>query len=182
MPYTVRLTYVSRSTCKPESLIQHLQDIQKQACIANGESNINAILYYGNNYFIQSIEGRKTQVHALFNRICNDTRHTDVVVLAYREVSKLSMIKWRLKCVRHDEQIQRFLHLDHWELFNPYLLHEDRVDDFVELLILKENNSLDEEAICSFKNDKWYARYNLPAIAFFLACLGIVIFYALHVG
>ena len=181
MPYNARLTYVSRSTSTPENLAQHLAGIVQPSKAGNKKTNINAVLYYGNNYFFQCIEGRKTHVHSLFNTICNDSRHTDVVVLSYHEVAALSLNTLWLKFVRHDEEIQRFFNVNTWEIFNPYTLHEDHIDDFVDLLVAKQApQQLADKSICA-ENMAWHFKYNVPAILFGLVCLTVIAFYCYRV-
>lgn len=180
MPYNARLTYVSRSTSTPDNLAQHLTDIVQPSMAGNKKSSINAVLYYGNNYFFQCIEGRKTQVHALFNKICNDPRHTDVVVLSYHEVASLSLNTLWLKFVRHDEEIQRFFNVSQWEIFNPYTLHEDHIGDFVDLLVAKDTSRSIADKNIRPSNSGWHAQYNIPAILFGLVCVSVLIFYGSH--
>lgn len=182
MPYNSRLTYVSRSTSTPDNLAQHLTDIVQPSRAGNKKNNINAVLYYGNNYFFQCIEGRKTQVYSLFNKICNDPRHTDVVVLSYHEVASRSLTTLWLKFVRHDEEIQRFFNVSPWQVFNPYTLHEDHIDDFVDLLVAKDSSRHIADKNISPEKMEWHAQYNIPALIFCMVCVGVLIFYCYHVA
>ena len=73
----VRLLYVSRAldpnaTAATDSILA----VAREHNMANG---ITGILCYGGGIFLQAIEGGRGQVSELYNHICKDTRHKDVV-------------------------------------------------------------------------------------------------------
>lgn len=139
MPYCARLTYASTTTSKPSALRQDLLDILEEARVHNFNQQIHGVLYYGNNYFFQCIEGRKTQVNELYQKISKDRRHRHVVLLSYQEIERPSLQDWQMKYVYHDETVQQFFSQHQWEKFNPYALKEDLIDEFMALLIPHEN-------------------------------------------
>lgn len=176
MPYNARLTYASTSTSKPDTLRKDLIDILKKASSHNATSSINGVLYYGNDYFFQCIEGRKSKVNELFNKICDDERHTNIVVLSYHEVEHLSFTDWQMKFIRQDEEIQQFFN-SQWEVFNPYSLFDGMINQFVELLIQKDNAYVPEDkpAIKPEKHPALTSHY-VPVVAFMAICLVITAF------
>lgn len=172
MPYNARLTYASTSTSKPGSIRQDLLDILAEATAHNSANAISGILYYGNNYFFQCIEGRKTKVMELFNKISNDPRHTNLVILSYHEVHDLSFKAWELKFTRQDEQIRQFFSRNQWEVFNPYSLEEGLIDDFLAVLIHKENMQVEpEQSIAAPK--KRFSPLTITAMIFISTCLAL---------
>lgn len=170
MPYNARLTYASTSTSKPGTIRQDLLDILAEATTHNSANDINGVLYYGNDYFFQCIEGRKTQVVELFNKICNDPRHTNVVVLSYHEIQDFSFKAWEMKFARQDEQIQQFFSSNQWEVFNPYSLEEGVIDDFLDILILKENMQVEPPQRRGSPKSK-FSPLTIAAIVFVCTCL-----------
>lgn len=183
MPYNARLTYASTSTSKPGTIRQDLLDILAEATTHNAANDINGVLYYGNDYFFQCIEGRKSQVTELFNKICNDPRHTNVVVLSHHEIHDFSFKAWEMKFTRKDEQIQQFFSSNQWEVFNPYSLKEQLIDDFLDVLILKENMQVVPEQHPIAPKNK-LSSLTIAAIVFVCICLTLASLsvYALFYG
>ena len=179
MPYNVRLTYASTSTSKPSNIKQDLLDILDEANANNLANTINGVLFYGNDYFFQCIEGRKTKVTELFNKISEDPRHTNLVVLSYHEINDLSFKAWELKFVRLDEHIQQYFNQKLWEVFNPYSLEEGLIDDFLSILIPKENMEVNENApaVISLKDKAFLFSEMLVSVIFIIICLGVSLFF-----
>jgi Sensors of blue-light using FAD len=90
----VRLLYVSRlaDPAKPEVIDGILSDSRKH----NPELGITGILCYGAGIFLQAIEGGRNQVSELYNHICKDKRHKDVVLLDFQEISERRFGGWTM--------------------------------------------------------------------------------------
>jgi Sensors of blue-light using FAD len=90
----VRLLYVSRLTDsgKPEVI----DSILSQSRTHNPSLGITGILCYGGNIFLQAIEGGRAQVSELYNHICKDSRHKDVVLLHFEEISERRFGGWTM--------------------------------------------------------------------------------------
>jgi Sensors of blue-light using FAD len=90
----VRLLYVSRlaDPAKPEVIDGILSDSRKH----NPELGITGILCYGAGIFLQAIEGGRNQVSELYNHICKDTRHKEVVLLDFEEIHERRFGGWTM--------------------------------------------------------------------------------------
>ena len=90
----VRLMYASRTTeaFKPESL----SAILKKSTANNPSVGVTGVLCSSGDVFLQVLEGGRTQVSALYNRIVTDPRHRDVVMLSYEEIDERSFAGWAM--------------------------------------------------------------------------------------
>ncbi|MFY9137811.1 BLUF domain-containing protein [Zwartia sp.] len=90
----VRLLYVSRAldpSANEET--DSILDSSRQHNIANG---ITGILCYGGGIYLQAIEGGRKQVNELYGHIIRDTRHKDVVLLHYEEITERRFGGWTM--------------------------------------------------------------------------------------
>lgn len=67
-----------------------------QARIFNAQHNITGLLIYGNQQFIQVLEGEQAVISALYERIAADSRHEAIVKLADMPLSKRSFTQWSM--------------------------------------------------------------------------------------
>ena len=90
----VRLLYVSRlaDPSKPEVI----DSILSESRAHNPALGITGILCYGAGIFLQAIEGGRSQVSDLYNHICKDKRHTDVVMLDFEEIAERRFGGWTM--------------------------------------------------------------------------------------
>ncbi|RQO75995.1 blue light sensor protein [Aquitalea sp. FJL05] len=90
----VRLIYASRS-CSPitSELVKHILDAAHQH---NPQSGITGVLCYGDDVFVQALEGGRAEVNALYQHICRDDRHRDVTLLAYQEIDQREFASWSM--------------------------------------------------------------------------------------
>ena len=90
----VRLMYASRAT---ESINQEsLQSILKKSVANNPATGVTGVLCFSGNIFLQVLEGGRSQVSALYNRIAQDPRHREVVLLSYDEIGERSFAGWAM--------------------------------------------------------------------------------------
>ena len=92
----VRLLYASRAaqSVNPEELVV----ILKQAKAHNPAAGITGVLCFCFNagVFMQVLEGGRSQVSRLYNRIAQDPRHQEVVLLSYDEIDERSFAGWAM--------------------------------------------------------------------------------------
>ena len=90
----VRLMYASRTTeaFKPDSL----SAILKKSTANNPSIGVTGVLCSSGDVFLQVLEGGRSQVSALYNRIATDPRHRDVVMLSYEEIEERSFAGWAM--------------------------------------------------------------------------------------
>ena len=90
----VRLMYASRAAepVKPETL----NAIVKKSTVNNPSVGVTGVLCFSGDIFLQVLEGGRAQVSALYNRIAQDPRHRDVVLLSYDEIGERSFAGWAM--------------------------------------------------------------------------------------
>jgi len=90
----VRLMYASRAatTVGPEELAA----ILRKARQANPGAGVTGLLCLSGGIFLQVLEGGRSQVNALYNRIAADPRHHDVELLAYDEIAERRFAGWSM--------------------------------------------------------------------------------------
>lgn len=73
-----------------------LLDILQKSQVNNDEQKISGVLIYRNNQYFQLLEGREPQVRHIFEKIRQDTRHTDVEVLLDQPCEERLMPAWAM--------------------------------------------------------------------------------------
>lgn len=95
-----QIAYISQATVtQPE---EKLKAILREARIFNSQHQITGLLLYKDCSFMQVLEGNEEQVSALYKRICNDRRHTNVVTLIKREIERRDFRNWAMACFNLD--------------------------------------------------------------------------------
>ncbi|MEE3119148.1 MAG: BLUF domain-containing protein, partial [Pseudomonadota bacterium] len=81
----MRLAYASEATfqSKPveKGVEPHVARILLTSRRNNAQRHVTGGLYYGNNRFFQYLEGDEAEVMELFQKIREDDRHTNIVIL-----------------------------------------------------------------------------------------------------
>ena len=90
----VRLLYASRvaPTVNPEAL----SAIMRSSRTNNPKSGVTGVLCCSDGIFMQALEGGRSVVSKLFQKIASDPRHTDVVLLSYEEISERRFAGWAM--------------------------------------------------------------------------------------
>jgi len=90
----VRLMYASRAanSVNPDDLAA----ILKKSKANNPPIGVTGVLCFSDGIFLQVLEGGRSQVSGLYNKIACDPRHRDVVLLSYEEVSERSFAGWSM--------------------------------------------------------------------------------------
>ena len=90
----VRLMYASRAV--PAVDQEELIAILKKSKTNNAKSGVTGALCFSEGVFIQALEGGRTAVSKLYNRIAADSRHTDVVLLNFDEIDERRFSGWSM--------------------------------------------------------------------------------------
>ena len=90
----VRLMYASRAV--PSIDHDELHSILRQCKHNNPQHGITGLLCFSGGIFIQTLEGGRSAVSRLYNRISADPRHTDVVLLSYEEIGERRFAGWAM--------------------------------------------------------------------------------------
>jgi hypothetical protein len=99
----VRLVYASRfkhSEYDPKELARILE----KATVNNAVAEITGTLVFGDDYFLQCLEGGREAVNRLFAKISHDPRHDNVLLLGYEEISERQFGDWSMKLVLLSEK------------------------------------------------------------------------------
>jgi hypothetical protein len=90
----VRLMYASRAT---DTINQEaLHAILRKSVANNPGVGVTGVLCFSGNIFLQVLEGGRSPVSALYNRIARDPRHRDVVLLSYQEIAERRFAGWAM--------------------------------------------------------------------------------------
>ena len=90
----VRLMYASRAARTFSA--EELSAVLRQSTSNNPRQGVTGVLCFSGEIFLQVLEGGRSQVSALYNRIVQDPRHRDVVLLNYEEIDERSFAGWAM--------------------------------------------------------------------------------------
>jgi hypothetical protein len=90
----VRLLYASRSVVP----ITHdeLMSIMRQSKANNLAQGITGVLCCSDSIYLQVLEGGRSAVNRLYNRIAADPRHKDVELLHYEQIGERRFAGWSM--------------------------------------------------------------------------------------
>jgi hypothetical protein len=96
----VRLVYTSRAkdAATPEIMHSILTASRKN----NPGNGITGVLCTNGTVFLQMLEGGRKEVNDTYNRIANDTRHHDVQILHFEEITERKFSAWSMGKVSFD--------------------------------------------------------------------------------
>ena len=95
-----RLIYASKSLVKVDFPL--LEDLNDSAVRRNATTGITGLLLYGNSAFLQVLEGGRAAVSATFNRISQDKRHHELVLIGITEIAEREFQDWAMRVVMID--------------------------------------------------------------------------------
>ena len=90
----VRLMYASRAV--PAIDQEELLTILRQSKQNNPSLGVTGVLCFSGGIFLQVIEGGRSAVNRLYNRIAADPRHTEVELLLYEEIGERRFASWSM--------------------------------------------------------------------------------------
>ena len=90
----VRLMYASRAVAGTGS--DELMAILRQSKARNPEIGITGVLCFSEGIFLQVLEGGRSAVNRLYNRIASDPRHSQVELLSYQEIGERRFAGWSM--------------------------------------------------------------------------------------
>jgi hypothetical protein len=90
----VRLLYASRAA---EPVTPELVDaILRSSHSHNPALGITGVLCYGGDVYMQVLEGGRSAVNNLYNKIVRDSRHREVMLLLYEEIAERRFAGWTM--------------------------------------------------------------------------------------
>ena len=92
--YLVRLVYASKVTDQFNTT--DVESILASAQRHNAINNVTGLLCFNSKIFLQCLEGGRRAVNKTYHRILNDPRHSDIVLLDYKEIIKREFAQWQM--------------------------------------------------------------------------------------
>lgn len=98
----VRLIYTSKLNdgIDPSELAR----IHETALRNNAKTGMTGMLAFGNDHFLQVLEGGRIAVNQVFAKIAADPRHKEALLLEYREIAERDFDQWSMKLVMLTDQ------------------------------------------------------------------------------
>jgi hypothetical protein len=94
-----------------------------EACRQNNPPvDVTGMLFLGNGFFFQCLEGPRANVNYIYHQIANDSRHKDVQILEFKEVGRRLFSEWSMKYVKSASVVDKILKETGVRTFNPYEL------------------------------------------------------------
>jgi hypothetical protein len=90
----VRLVYASRAVAAVDQ--EELVAILRKSKANNPSQGITGVLCFSEGIFLQALEGGRSAVNQLYNRIVSDSRHTQVELLCYEEIGERRFAGWSM--------------------------------------------------------------------------------------
>jgi hypothetical protein len=90
----VRLMYASRAV--PGIAQDELLAIVRKSKANNPQVGVTGVLCFSEGIFLQALEGGRSAVNKLYNRIATDPRHTDVELMSYQEIGERRFAGWSM--------------------------------------------------------------------------------------
>ena len=90
----VRLMYASRAV--PAVDQEELLAIVRKSKANNPAAGVTGVLCFSEGIFLQVLEGGRSAVNRLYNRIASDARHTEVELLCYEEIGERRFAGWSM--------------------------------------------------------------------------------------
>ena len=130
--FLVQLVYISKAR---ENLNDSdIKDILSLSKENNGKQGITGLLSFNHNYFLQCLEGSRSAVNDVYQRILNDPRHTDAVILSYETIDYRYFGSWSMAYVPSSSLTQEMiLTYGSSKEFDPYKMSGESA-----LLLLSE--------------------------------------------
>lgn len=90
----VRLMYASRAVASVDQ--DALIAILRRSKANNPALGVTGVLCFSEGIFLQALEGGRSAVNKLYNRIATDARHTQVELLSYEEIGERRFAGWSM--------------------------------------------------------------------------------------
>jgi Sensors of blue-light using FAD len=127
-----RLVYVS--TCAPGLSLDDVYAIMRVSPPWNVTHGVSGMLCWSGEFFLQCLEGERSEVSKTFARIVNDARHTDVEILIAAPTAVRWFGEWGMGFSRLMASHRLDLPSGRGQSFNPYLLEASDLESAFEQL------------------------------------------------
>ena len=129
----IRMLYVSTAVGPITTTVTGT--ILRSAQAFNADNGITGVLCQGQGVYLQVLEGRRSDVNALYGRIAADKRHKNVQLMAFEDISQRRYGAWAMAHVNlTDSETTLALNASGAE-FDPYAAPAERVMAKIDALI-----------------------------------------------
>ncbi len=127
----VRAFYISRSAGPQTSVVTG--SILKTAMVFNRVNQITGVLCQGDGFFLQMLEGERSVINQLYGRIARDSRHKDVELVKFEEITQRKYSQWSMALIDLSDTDPMVV-MQHPE-FDPYSTSsatlEQQIDEWI---------------------------------------------------
>lgn len=142
----VRLVYASKASFFPlparSGVEPTVARILMQSRQNNNRDDVGGILYFGDGYFFQALEGNREAVTETFRRISADSRHHQVTTLSLKAVPSRLFADWSMKYVPAEQSLREFLGRRGYTRFQPLRFSEGEAEALVQFFEHKREEDL----------------------------------------
>lgn len=121
-----RLCYCSTATKQFNTL--QVGSIMDSSCRNNVAFSVTGVLFFGNPYFLQFLEGQRKDINVLYRKICADDRHSDIQLLELKPIESRYFEEWSMKYIYFPQVLHKILQESGLNEFNPYLLDDTAIE------------------------------------------------------
>lgn len=136
-----QLVYISAA--EHDFTEKELQELLAKARENNAKLDISGMLLFHEGSFIQALEGEKSAVESLYNKIGQDDRHSETRVLFRGEVDERHFETWSMGFYRSNQSSSENL-----EGFHKFLKSGFKRE-------AREDESLARKALLQFREGSW---------------------------
>jgi hypothetical protein len=135
--YLTRLVYTS--TISDIFKSDDIEEILLEARKYNEKSNVTGMLCFNSKYFLQCLEGSRLAVNQTYHKILNDKRHSNIVMLDYKEIDAREFNSWSMGYLP-ESSLTAPINLKYSgnTAFNPY----EMSGESAQLMMLSLRNSI----------------------------------------
>ncbi|MGB1091360.1 MAG: BLUF domain-containing protein [Oceanobacter sp.] len=136
----IRLVYASytQSKVKDSGIDPVIGSILSQSRRNNSRDEIGGVLFHGDGFFFQCLEGRRDKVDATFERIKKDDRHKAARIIRYQDINDRMFEEWSMKFVPAQEDVLAFLKKHGHKQFRPYQFSDRMIDELLVFLRMSQ--------------------------------------------
>lgn len=98
-----RLIYLSYA--RPGLGYSDLRHIMDKSEVNNAQVGVTGMLCFGNNIFLQILEGNRKVVNQTYHRIARDERHHSPEIMDFSPIGARQFGEWSMKLVQLDDQV-----------------------------------------------------------------------------
>ncbi|GAA5523897.1 hypothetical protein Maes01_00446 [Microbulbifer aestuariivivens] len=143
----VRLVYASKASFMPMPASSGVEPtvarILMQSRQNNSRKDVGGVLYFGDGFFFQALEGDRGTVTETFERISADSRHQQVTTLSMKTVTTRLFADWSMKYVPAEKSLREFLGRRGYTRFQPLRFSEEEAEALVHFFDAKRDEDVD---------------------------------------